>query len=149
MRTWMTTRNGAIWLSTLALLTEVWRGFLDAMFVFPVDIGDDGLMQGAALVYTLLFSAWAWSLIAASKGGRRAITAAFCINLLILLAIPVSWPFFYCPAECRAGAGIFNLVNSLNLIFGILAAVALGYQLRQRQGRDRVNAADIGGSAVT
>ena len=56
---------------------------------------------------------------------------AFGLNALVLLAIPVSWLFFYCPAECQAEAGIFNLANTLNLLFGLLAAVALGIQLRQ------------------
>ncbi len=130
MKTWFTSLNGALALSTLALLTEAWRGFLDAMFVLPFDIGDPGLMNLAAVIFTFLFGGWAWALIAAWQGSRRALLAAFILNALVLLAIPVSWLFFYCPAACRADAGIFNLANSLNLIFGLLAALSLGIQLR-------------------
>jgi hypothetical protein len=133
MKNLFTSLNTAITLSVIALLTEVWRGFLDAMFVFPVDIGDESLMQLAALAFTLIFAAWAWSLILASRGSRRGLIAAFVINALILLAIPVSWLFFYCPADCRAEVGIFNLANTLNLIFGLLAALALGLQFRRGQ----------------
>lgn len=130
MKQWFTSLNGAITLSVLALLSEAWRGFLDAMFVFPTDIADEGLMNLAAVIFTLLFGGWAWSLVAASRGSRRGLIAAFVLNLLVLLAIPVSWLFFYCPAACRADAGVFNLANTLNLVLGVLAAVSLGWQLR-------------------
>jgi hypothetical protein len=59
--------------------------------------------------------------------------AVFAFNLLIWVAVPVSWLFFYCQADCRAGAGIFNLANTLNLIFGLLAAISLGLQFRRGQ----------------
>ena len=46
--------------------------------------------------------------------------------------IPVSTLLFYCPVDCLADAGwIFSLANTLNLIFGLLAAIALGLQLRR------------------
>ncbi len=131
MKNWFTSLNGALLLSTMALLTEVWRGFLDAMFVLPTDFGDEGLMQGAALIFTALFAGWTWSLIAAWQGSRWGLVTTFVLNGLVLLAVPVSWLFFYCPAACQAEAGVFNLANTLNLLFGLLAAVALGFQLRQ------------------
>jgi hypothetical protein len=130
MKTWFTSLNGALTLSTIALVTEAWRGFLDAMFVLPFDIGDPGLMNLAAVIFTVLFGSWAWALIAAWQGSWRALLAAFILNALVLLAIPVSWLLIYCPTACRADAGVFNLANSLNLIFGLLAAISLGIQLR-------------------
>ena len=134
MKNWFTSLNGAITLSIIALFSEVWRGFLDAMFVFPNDIGDESFMHVAALIYTGLFAAWAWSLISAARGSRRGLIAAFIINLLVWLMIPVSTLFFYCPVDCLADAGwIFSLANTLNLLFGLLAAVALGLQLRRRE----------------
>lgn len=136
MKTWFTSLNGAVALSTIALLTEVWRGFLDAMFVFPNDIGEENFMHLAALIYVTLFALWAWSLIAAARGSRRALITAFSINLLVLLIIPVSTLLFYCPADCLAEAGwIFSLANTLNLLFGLLAAVALSVQLLGRNSK--------------
>jgi hypothetical protein len=133
MKTWFTSLNGAIALSTIALLTEVWRGFLDAMFVFPNDIGEESFMHLAALIYVILFALWTGSLISAARGSRRGLVAAFAINLLILLIIPVSTLLFYCPVDCLAEAGwIFSLANTLNLLFGLLAAIALGMQLPRR-----------------
>lgn len=121
--------RSAIVFSVLALLSEAWRGLLDAMFVMPTDFGDPAVMETFAIVYTLLFAIWAWTINAAAQGSRRGLWAAFIVNALVLLAVPVSWPFLYCPAECQAGAGIFNLANNLNLIFGLLAAITLGVQI--------------------
>ena len=129
MKNWFTSLSGAIAISVIALLTEAWRGFLDAMFVLPVDYGNEGIMNLAAVIFTMLFGSWAWTLILASRGSRGGLIAAFVINALVLFAIPISWLLVYCPADCRAEAGIFNLANTLNLIFGALAAIALGIQI--------------------
>jgi hypothetical protein len=131
IKNWIFSLNGALVLSLLALLSNLWRGFLDAMFVLPNDFGDTGMMQLAAIVFTALFAGWAWALLAAWQGSRRGLIAAFAINVLVLLAVPIGWLLFYCPAGCRAEAGIFNLANTLNLLFGLLAAVALGLQFRR------------------
>ena len=132
MKNWFFSINGAVTLSILTLLSHMWRGFLDAMFVLPVDFGDEATMQMAAITFTLIFAGWAWALFAAWRGSRRGLVAAFVINLLILLAVPVSWPFFYCTVECRAEAGIFNFANMLNLILGFITAVLLAVQLWQK-----------------
>ena len=132
MKNWFASLNGAIALSAIALLTELWRGFLDAMFVFPNDFGDESSLHLAALTYTFLFAGWTWSLISAARGSRRGLIAAFVINGLIWLMLPVSTLLFYCPVDCLAEVGwIFGLANTLNLLFGLLAAVALGLQLRR------------------
>jgi len=130
MKNWFTSLNGAITLSVITLLSHLWRGFLDAMFVLPTDYGEEGLMQFAAVIYTLIFAGWAWTLLAAWRGSRRGLIAAFAMNGLLFLAVPVSWLLFYCPAVCRAEAGVFNLANTLNLVFGLLAAISLGLQFR-------------------
>jgi ammonia channel protein AmtB len=134
MKNWFTSLNGAITLSALTLLSEIWRGFLDAMFVFPSDIGDEAFMHVAALIYVVLFATWTWALISAALGRRRGLIAAFIINLLVWLMIPVSTLFFYCPVDCLVDAGWpFGLANTLNLLFGLLAAAALGLQLRHHR----------------
>jgi hypothetical protein len=131
MKNWFLSLNAAIVLSLLALLSNLWRGFLDAMLVLPPDFGDAGLMQLAAILFTALFAGWSWAIFAAWGGSRRGLAAAFAVNAVVLVAIPASWLLYYCPAECRAGAGIFNLANTLNLVFGLLAALALGLQFRR------------------
>lgn len=132
MKNWIFSRHGAVTLSVLTLLSHVWRGFLDAMFVLPVDFGDRAAMEWAAIIFTLLFAGWGWAIFSAWRGSRRGLMAAFAINALVLLAVPVGWLFFYCPADCRAGAGVFNLANTLNLLLGVVTAVSLAPQLWQK-----------------
>ena len=120
MKNWFSSLQGAITLSVIALVTEAWRGFLDAMFVLPTDFGDKSMMESAALIFTLLFAAWAWTLISTAQGSRGGLIAASVLNAVIWVAVPVSWLFVYCPVDCQAHAGIFNLANSLNL-FSILS----------------------------
>lgn len=132
MKTWITSLSGAITLSIVALLSEVWRGFLDAMLVYPIDFNNDKtVMNIVAVVYTLVFAVWSWSLVVAKRGSRGGLLTVFVLNGLILLAIPVGALLFYCTGDCRANAGVFNLADTLNLIFGLVAAIALGVQLRR------------------
>jgi hypothetical protein len=132
MMKWFFSLSGAVILSALALLSNVWRGFLDAMFVLPVEYGDEGTLQLAAVIFTALFAGWALAIWSAERGSRRGLIATFVLNGLVLLAVPVGWLFFYCPAECRAEAGVFNLANTLNLVLGLLAGISLAGQLWPR-----------------
>jgi hypothetical protein len=143
MKNWFASLRGALALSILALLSEAWRGFLDAMFVLPVDFSDDSLLILASLIFTLLFSLWVWLLILASRGSRAGLLAVFILNALVLLAIPVSWLLFYCPSACRMDAGIFNLANSLNLIFGFLAAFSLGLNIWRSEPQQVLSISDV------
>ena len=54
MKNWLVSLNGTVVLSAITLLTHVWRGYLDAMFVIPVDIGDESTMHLYALIFTAL-----------------------------------------------------------------------------------------------
>ena len=131
MKGWFTTLSGAIVFSAVALLSELWRGFLDAMFVFPGEIGDESYMHLGALIYTIVFAGWVWSLISAARGSRRGLVAAFIINGLVWLLIPVGTLLSFCPLDCLVEGGwIWVLVNTLNLLLGLLAAIALGLRLR-------------------
>jgi hypothetical protein len=143
MKNWFTSFKTAILLSVITLLTEVWRGFLDAMFVLPVDFGDETMLNIAALIFTLLFALWAWFLILAGQGSRRGLIAAFILNAIVLFGIPVSWLFVYCPSACQAEAGIFNLANTLNLVFGTLAGISLGIQIWRRNPRESLNRSEV------
>jgi len=135
MKNWFISLNGTIIITALAIFSEAWRAFLDAMFVFPINFPDPAMGQIAALVFALLFGGWTLALAFAWRGSRKALITTFALNLLVLFVIPISWLFFYCPAACQTDAGIFNLANTLNLILGVLAAIALGIQIRQPQTR--------------
>jgi hypothetical protein len=125
--------KAAISLSVITILTELWRSFLDAMFVLPTEFNDENLLYLASLIFTLLFGGWIWALVTARTGKRGALIVTFLINAVVLVIIPISWLFFYCPSACRADAGIFNLANTLNLIFGVAAGIALGLLIWGKQ----------------
>ena len=129
MKNWFTSLNGAVVLTALALLSEAWRGFLDAIFVIPVDMPGPTTGNIAAIVFAVLFGGWTLALVHTWRGSRRALIVTFVLNLLVLIVIPISWLLFYCPAACRAEAGIFNLANTMNFVFGSLAVIALGIQI--------------------
>lgn len=129
MKSWFFSLKGALTLSIFTIISEAWRSFLDAMFVLPVDFGNVGTMNLAAVIFTLLFTCWIWLLHLTANGSKRGLIGLFILNAIVLLGVPVSWLLFYCPIECRADAGIFNLANTLNLVFGALAGIALGIQI--------------------
>lgn len=132
MKNWFTSLNGAITLSVFALLTELWRAFFDFQHEYSTYLkGQDMILLGT-LIYTLFFAGWAWGLLAAARGSRGGLIAALVINLLFLLVIPVGTMVAYCPSPCATLWPLFEIGNWINLIFGLLATVALALQLTRK-----------------
>jgi hypothetical protein len=134
-----TSLNGALALTALAWLSELWRTAIDATQQFYMPASRD-VMGLYALVYIAFLAWWAYALHTATRGSRGGLMTAFALNALFWLGIPVGTIFFYCTGPCAANAGIvFNLANWLNLILGLLAGVALAMALR-RQGAQTATA---------
>ena len=133
MKSWFISLNGAITLTVIALLTELWRAFVDFQYEYSQVLTNVGSLLLATLVYTALFGGWAWALLRARRGNRSALIATLVINLLFLLAFPIGALVAYCPSPCRELWPVMELANWINTLFGLLAAVALTLQLRQRQ----------------
>lgn len=131
MKNWFTSLNGAVTLSVIALLTELWRAFVDFQHEYSNFLNSMGALLLATLLYTALFGGWAWALLRAMRGSRNALIAALIINLLFLLALPIGTLVAYCPSPCPELWPLMELANWINLLFGLLAAVALAFQLRQ------------------
>jgi hypothetical protein len=130
MKTWFTSLNGALTLTVVALLTELWRSFVDFQYEYAQVITSLGVLLFATLLYTALFAGWAWALLRALRGSRSALIAALIINVLFLLALPVGALVAYCPSPCRELWPLMEAANWINLLFGLLATVALALQLR-------------------
>lgn len=133
MKHWFTSLSGAVTLSVIALLTELWRAFVDFQHEYSSFLNSTGALLFGALLYTALFSGWAWALLRTARGNRGALIAALIINLLFLLAIPVGTLVAYCPSPCPSLWPMMELANWINLFFGLLATVALALQLRQNK----------------
>jgi hypothetical protein len=132
MKNWFTSLNGAITLSVIALLTEMWRAFFDFQQVYSSYLQGPGMIFLGTLIYTLLFAGWAWALIGAARGSRGGLIAALAINVLFLLVIPVGTLVAYCPSPCASLWPIAEIGNWINLISGLLAAGAAALQLTRK-----------------
>lgn len=130
MKNWFSSLNGAVTLSVIALLTELWRAFVDFQHEYSNILNSTGAVLLGALLYTTLFGGWAWALLR-TMHGKRSLIAALIINLFFLLVIPIGTLVVYCPSPCRTLWPMMELANWINLLFGILATVALAFQLRQ------------------
>lgn len=134
MKKWFTSFNGAITLTVISLLVFLGRAFIDFYFVF----GEFGLSLGmvtvAILVYLALFGGWIWALLAAVKGSSRGVAALFGFNLFFLLFIAVGTLVSYCPSPCSTAWPLGEITNWLSLVVGLLVAIALGFQLREKTG---------------
>ena len=137
MKNRLTSLNGAITLSAIAWLTELWRAWLDMLFEYNSGFVQAKIDGGSTVVlttiYTVVFVGWAYSMHAATRGSQGALVASFVFNTFTWLAVPVAWMTSYCTGDCQARAGIlFNTTNWLNLVFGLLAVFALAFQLRRK-----------------
>jgi hypothetical protein len=120
-----TSLNGALTLTALAWLSELWRAFLDFAFILPGNA--KGYEVAAATVYVILFGIWLVGLRKAQEA-RWGIIAALGVGLLALLGIDVGTIVFYCPGGCSRAE--FNLASWAGLVIGTLAVIALALQLR-------------------
>lgn len=131
MKNWFSSLNGALTLSVIALLTELFRAFIDFQHEYSNILTNTSAVLFGTLLYTALFGGWAWALLGTVRRNRASLVAALIIDLLFLLAIPIGTLAVYCPSPCTTLWPMMELANWVNLIFGILAAVALALQLRQ------------------
>jgi hypothetical protein len=129
MKSWFTSLNGAVALSVIAMLTELWRAFVDFQNEYSIFLDGTGAVLIGTLLYTALFGGWAWALLRALRGSRSALIAALIINLLFLLVLPIGSLVAFCPSPCSELWPLMELANWINLLFGLLATAALALQL--------------------
>lgn len=138
MNSWFISRNGALVLSALALISELWRAFLDFHWEYSRALGTTGLALLGTLIYTAIFVGWGWAWLRAREGLRRGLIAALVLTLLLTLAIPVGTLVAYCPSSCRSLWPLMELSNWFSLLLGLLATVALAWQIWRPAGRGRI-----------
>jgi len=137
MSTWFTSRLGAVTLGIITLLTLMVRiTFLDALYVpefrtllpedHPITIGI------VMLVYMVAMGGWIWSLIAAGRGSRTGVIVSLIFCLFTALGGGLLTLTALCPAGCAAPP-VGNIIVWANLISGLAASVALGFQLTRQQ----------------
>jgi hypothetical protein len=126
MKTWLTSRNGALVLSLIALLSLLARSYYDIRFILTEEYSP--LMPGMDTIWIFGFTAFvglnlAFLLAAAANGSRGAWMGLFAFNLLTGLG-------------GGAGSLLAFTSNTLELVIftaslvtGLLAAMSVGPQL--------------------
>ncbi len=137
MLAWFTSLNGAITFSIFAFLTMMARlTFLDALYVPEIRTmlpEDQPVTIGVVMVVFMVFvGGWVWSLLAAARGSRVGLMLSLIFCLFTALGGGLLTLTALCPNGCAAPpAG--NIIVWANLISGLVASVALGFQLTRPQ----------------
>jgi hypothetical protein len=134
MKSWITSRNGAVTLSVFALLTFLGRGFMDWRYEYPQQDPSGTFDIPGALVYMALTGIWVWAILAATQGSRRGVIGLLLFALLLDVALAMATYFVFCPpwTGCEGWPNAW-LWNWANLITGLFAAAAATLQLRRDQ----------------
>lgn len=133
MKTWIISLTGAVVLSFVHLLLELWRGFLDFAYVLPdYSNGRTSNMALYGLLYTVIFAIWLIGLRNAGQGKRGGIITAIVLGVLFWLGLDMSTIFFYCPGGCEEA--VFDYSTYTSLVVGGLALYGLFVNLRQKNG---------------
>jgi hypothetical protein len=130
MRNWFLSLSGAITLSVIGLLTWLGRLFLD--WAYEIN-GDDRTLTILALVFVSFVGGWVWAMLAAVRGSRLGLIACLIFVLSLDVRFAFLMYFFWCPpAHCPSfpNQGLWPWTWA-HLISGLLAAIALVFQLRQ------------------
>lgn len=136
MKNRLTSLNGTIALSVIALLTFLGRAFLDWRYQYPESDPAGNFDTSTALIYMLLIGIWLWGLLTASRGSRGGLITSLVAVLLLDVVFALVTYFIFCPpwTGCVGWPNAWPW-NWSNLISGVVAAVALAFQLR-RKGMD-------------
>ena len=138
MKHWFLSLHGALALSVIALLTFLGRLFLDWRYESQL-MGRAGSLQEAinVLLFLSFAGGWIWAMFAAIRGSRGGLTACLILALLLGVVFALVTYFFLCPPwmGCRGFPNLWPW-NWAELISGLLATIALVFQLREKKAAD-------------
>ena len=128
MNKWFNSLSGAAAIAFVHLLLELWRAFMDMVFVLPdFSGGAAGTVALIGVIYTMVFCGWLLALRQAGGGSRRGVFTAIAFGLLFWIGVDISTIFFYCPGGCEeaffdyatyaailvGGAALFSFARNL------------------------------------
>ena len=126
MRTWFASRDGAITVAAVALLSFVGYTLMEMRYYLAKWIPGDGPAAAETVAIVLMVGAWLWALIAARDGRRGGLTTLLALcgfsvltavyDLQYALAPAMSWP---------ERSAVFVL-----LAVGVIATATLGARWR-------------------
>ena len=133
MSTWFTSRNSAVTLGIITLLTLMARlTFLDAMYVPEfrtlLPEGQPATIGVVMVVFMVFVGGWIGSLLTAARGSRAGLMVSLIFCLFAALVGGLLTLVFLCPNGC-AVPPVGNLIVWANLISGAAASLTLSLQL--------------------
>ena len=133
MKNWFLSLHGAMALSVTALLTFLGRLFLDWRYESQL-LGPAGSFEEAVnvLLFLAFTGGWIWAMLAAIHGSHRGLIASLVLALLLDVAFALVTYAVFCPPGCRGFPNLWPW-SWAQLILGLLAAIALVFQLRQEK----------------
>ena len=130
MKNWFLSLQGAITLSVLAFLSYIGRVFMDWRY--------ESHLMGAAgsfeeflyvLIFLVFMGVYMWGMLAAVSGSRRGLITCLILVLLLNIGFALATFLIWCPpADCTNSPNMWRW-NWIHLVFGLLAAAALVFQL--------------------
>ena len=130
MKNWFFSLQGAITLSVFAFLSYIGRVFMDWRYESHL-MGAAGSLE--EFLYVLMFlvfmGVYTWGMLTAVRGSRRGLITCLILVLLLNIGFALATFFIWCPpADCTSSPNMLRW-NWIHLVFGLLAAAALVFQL--------------------
>lgn len=123
---WFRSSNGVVSLSFLALLSLLFRSYMDTAYILPGDYSGFGTNFSILWFfgYTAILGGWIWALVAAGKDSRGGLITLLVYSMVVSLGFgAVSLlTFVSYPVEI--------LIFGSNILFGFIAFVSILFRLR-------------------
>src|SRR3972149_2330694 len=124
MKTWFTSLNGAVTLSTLSLLAFIGYALMEMRYFLEKWIPGDNAAAVEMFIVLLIVGGWIRALIVATNGRRGRLTAlvAFCVFTALIAPYDVRYFPLPWPEQTMVIA---------TFVLSVIAIAALALQLRQ------------------
>jgi len=123
---WIRSSNGVVVLSFLALLSLLFRSYLDTAYILPGDYLGFGTNFSILWFfgYTIILGGWIWALVAAGKDSRDGLITLLVYSMVVALVFGVLSLLIFVsyPVEI--------LIYGSNLLFSSIAFVSILFRLR-------------------
>jgi len=123
---WIRSSNGVVVSSLLAMLSLLFRSYMDTAYILPGDYSGFGTNFSILWFfgYTAILGGWIWALVAAGKDSRGGLITLLIYSIVVALVFGVLSLLIFVsyPVEIP--------IYGSNLLFGSIAFVSVLFRLR-------------------
>lgn len=123
---WIRSSNGVVVSSFLALLSLLFRSYMDTAYILPGDYSGYGANFSILWFfgYTAILGGWIWALVAAGKDSRGGLITLLIYSIVVALVFGVLSLLIFVSYTVEI------LIYGSNLLFGSIAFVSVLFRLR-------------------